>query len=180
MNRRIATWAAAALTVFNLTACSGSPEAAPAPSDTPAVSTSAEPSAPATTTAPETSEPTAPEPSAPTLAEACIEPSLKMAEASTQLAEVSAALASTDGKDPAAMVEAIKGMGEYFGTISESVSDTQLKASLAGMAQGYAGLATGYAKMFIDNDLTASAEVMQAISGLQTSITDFQTLCGVS
>ena len=118
--------------------------------------------------------------SAPTLAEACIEPSLKMAEASTQLAEVSAALASTDGKDPAAMVEAIKGMGEYFGTISESVSDTQLKASLAGMAQGYAGLATGYSKMFIDNDLTASAEVMQAISGLQTSITDFQTLCGVS
>ena len=156
MNRRIATWAAAALTVLSLAACSGSPEAAPAPSEKPASSAPAEPAAPATTTTPATTTAPEPEPSEATVAEACVEPSAKLVEASAQLTEASAALAASDGKDAEAAVEALKGMGDYFSTLAESAANSEVGAALAGIGKGYAGLAVPYGKMLVDNDLSAT------------------------
>lgn len=178
MNRRIATWAVAAVTIFGLTACGGSPSAPPeAPPADPATSAPA-PSAEPTTQAPPTTE-AAPEPtpSEQSLTEACLEPNAKILEASAQLMEVSAALAASDGKDAKAVVDALKGMGDYFGTLAESAVHPELKEALTGIAGGYAKLAVAYGKLLIDNDLAAGADAMRALADIQESMEVFQKLC---
>lgn len=178
MNRRIATWAVVALATFGLTACGGSPSASPeAPSADPATSAPA-PSVEPTTQAPPTTE-AAPEPT-PTeqsLAEACLEPNAKLTEASAQLMEVSAALAASDGKDAKAVVDALKGMGDYFATFAESATNPEVKEALTGIAKGYADLAKAYAKLLIDEDLTAAADAMRALADVQESMDAFTKLC---
>lgn len=177
MKRRIATWAAAALTVVSLTACSGSPEAAPAPTEKPASTTPVEPAAPPTTTTTTAPEPEQTEQS---LAEACVEPSAKLTEASAQLLEASTTLAASNGKDAEAAVEALKGMGDYFSTLAESAVNSEVGAALAGIGKGYAELAVPYGKLLVDSDLSAAADATRALADLQEHMEDFQKLCGVS
>lgn len=172
MNRRIATWAVAALAIFGLTACGGSPSTPPAaPSPDPTTSAPAPTTEPATEAAPETT------PAEQTLAQDCLEPNAKLIEASAQLMEVSAALSASDGKDAKAMVDALKGMGESFGTIAESTTNPEVKEALTGIAKGYAQLAKAYGKMLIDNDLSAAADAMRALADVQESMEAFQKLC---
>lgn len=125
----------------------------------------------------EPSTPAAPEPSEQSLTEACLEPNTKLIEASAELTKVSAALAASDGKDAQAVVDALKEMGNYFTTMAESAVNPEVKDALTGIAKGYADLAKAYGKLLIDNDLTAGADAMKALTGLQESMDAFTKLC---
>ncbi|MCA0250829.1 MAG: hypothetical protein LCH76_00780 [Actinobacteria bacterium] len=172
MTRRIATWAAIAIAVFGLTACSGAPSAP----ESPAATTTAPAPPPAAETTPPPAAETTPPPAeeAPSaeqsLAEACLEPSAKLLEASAQLTGASAALAASDGKDAQAVVDAFKEMGDYFSTLAESATNPEVKEALTGMAKGYADFAKFYGKLLIDEDLSAAADAMEALADLQKSL----------
>lgn len=177
MNRRIATWAVAALTVFGLTACGGAPSAPPeAPSADPATSAPA-PSVEPTTQAPPTTE-AAPEPPAEqSLAEACLEPSAKMIEAQAELTAAYAALSATDGKDPQKTVDAMAALADYFGKLAESSSHPDVKKALTGIQEGYQKFSVLMGKLLIDKDLSAAAEVSTVMADLQKAWEDFTKLC---
>jgi len=69
-------------------------------------------------------------------------------------------------------------MADYFGTMAKSASDSKVGKALSGIAKSYAKLAKAYGKLLIDEDLSAAADAMRAMSTLQESLESFQKLCG--
>ncbi len=67
-------------------------------------------------------------------------------------------------------------MGELL-LRAESATNPEVKEALTGIAKGYADLAKAYGKLLIDEDPTAGADAMRALTGLQESMNAFTNLC---
>ena len=172
MNRLIAVHVVVAIAAFSLTACSGSPS----PASTSATAASAPAAATSSAAEPTTASSKESTTSGQTLAEACLEPNAKMAEATAELAKASAAVSASDGKNAQAVADAIIKMGDYFAAMAESTTNTDVKASLNGIAKAYRKMGELYPKA-MKQDMAALTGLMTVMTDLQKSLTDFQTLC---
>lgn len=171
MNRRIAAWMTAAVAVFGLTACSGTPSATtapPAPATTaPATSAPAEPATPAPSTPAE--EPNADQ----SVAQACVSLAGPMAEASAAMAE----LASVSTTDAQTAVDTWTALVDAFGKFSESVTNPEVKTLATQVHQDITALRDAMQKVFVDNDMGAMSDYTTAVTDWQASYTKLMELC---
>lgn len=167
MNRRLASCATVLFAIVGLTACSG----APAATQSPVAATTSAPADQATTPAAQTTA------SGQTLAEACLEPSAKLAEASAELAKAGAAVSAGDGKNAQDVADALAKFADYFGAFASSTKNTEVAKALSGIESGYRKLSTLYPKAVDDHDLDAMADMTKVMADLQKSLSAFTTLC---
>ncbi len=159
MNRHIAAWALVAVVALGATACSSSPGASGG--DTSSSAPAEDPSQPAEEQ---------------TVAEACLDSAAALADASQQLAQASAALAQTDA-DPQATIDAFGAAVDGLKAASESATNQEVKDAFAARAEDYGTLSGLLSKLLIDKDLSVATDFTTAVTGIQGSVTQLQTLC---
>ncbi len=158
MNRRIAAWPIAVVTMLGLAACSGSPSAAPATS------------APVTT-APST--PVAGTSAGQSVSEACISMAGPLAEASTAMAKI----ASVDKADAQSAVKTWTTLVDAFRKVADSVSNQEVKAAATTLHKDLAAVRDALKKIYLDGDMTAMSDLTTASTDMQTSYTALNKLC---
>lgn len=181
MNRRTVAPVIAVLAALTLTACSGNPtDTGPTtPADT---ATNAAPSTIETTTdAPPSTEPVAASPtssdSAPdaeqSLAQACLSMAGPIAEASQKMSEI----ASVATSDPQSAVDAWSTLVEAYRSVADNVTNAEVKAVASAVRDDLTTLRDAMEKVYVEQDMGAMTEFMDATGAMQESMTELQTLC---
>lgn len=154
MNRRIVALTIAAVVALGLTACSGGSDDAPS-------------SEPAATSAP--AEDTSTEQ---TVADACVSMAGPLQEEATTISEVANA-----ASDPQSAVDAWTANVDAFRTVSESVTNPEVKAAATAVYEDTAAMSDAIAKIYVDGDTGAVTELTTATTDMQTSYIALNTLC---
>lgn len=166
MNRRIAAWVVAAVTMLSLAACSGG-------SDAPE-----EPTGGVTSAAP---EPTTEEPAEPTeeaggeqsVALACASMAGPIGEAGERMAE----LAEVESGDPQTVVDTWTALVDAFDSISGTVTNAEVLAAASAVHEDITTLRDAMQTVYVDEDLSAMSDYVAAATSWQESYSALMTLC---
>lgn len=160
MNRRIAAWALAAVTLLGLTACSGNPAtttAPPTPTDTAATAPSKDKTAS----------------QGQSVSEACLSMAGPLAEASAAMAKI----ASISANDAQSAVDVWSELVDAFRTVSETVANPEVKDAAGLVYKDLAALRDAMQKVYVDGDIDAMTDFSKATSQWQSSYTALNKLC---
>lgn len=189
MNRLIVSAVIVATTVLGVSACSEGSGDSPTPAASAtatAVPTTADPTTPAvepTSAAPTTpaAEPTSPAPATPaadtstvqSVTAACMSLVGPMLEASQAMSEIASATAI----DAQSAVDSWSTLVDAYRAVAETVVNPEVKAAATALQGDLTALRDAMQKVYVEQDMGAMSEFMDATAAWEISQTDLQTLC---
>lgn len=96
-----------------------------------------------------------------------------IAEASQKMSEI----ASVATSDPQSAVDAWSTLVEAYRSVADNVTNAEVKAVASAVRDDLTTLRDAMEKVYVEQDMGAMTEFMDATGAMQESMTELQTLC---